>query len=67
MLSCNMHRVNGERMKTKESSKLKKSRGLREILRSKRKKLLPTKKEVVMGMLMPLIETMMKQDGVKAL
>ena len=54
-------------MKIKELLKLKRSRELREILLSNKKRLLLTKREAVMGTLMQLIEIMMKLDGAREL
>jgi hypothetical protein len=59
--------VSGGKMKIKELLKLKRSRELREILLSNKKRLLLTKREAVMGTLMQLIEIMMKLDGAREL
>jgi len=54
-------------MRTKESSKQRRSREQRGTKRSKLKKLLPTKREEEMAMLMPKIESTVKLDGAKEL
>ena len=54
-------------MKIKESLKLRRSRELREILPLNKKRLPQIKREAVMGMLMQLIEIMMKLDGAREL